>query len=172
MRKRYLGSVFALELPEMSIKICSLGKEVGRFLFRKDGNAIVETAFVLPILLTVVTGIYTFGKAFNNQLVLTHAVQEGALAVQAYNGIVNTNVCLEAEQKANKAANNLDTSQISYTFVYNDGKSVTSCTDAPDSLDSKSSATLSATYPCNLSIFGVPFDNSCTLSASSTVPIN
>lgn len=170
---KHFLSVCVSGLSGIGDSICLTWKKVcGRIFPGNEGNAIVEMAFVLPILLTVVSGIYTFGRAFNNQLVLTHAVQEGALTVQAYNGIVDTNPCIEAEQKANAVAVNLNRSNILYTFTYNGGTSVTSCAGVPSTLDSKSSATFSATYPCNLSIYGVPFASSCTLTASSTVPIN
>ena len=38
----------------------------------------VEMALVLPVLLLVVTGILTFGLAFNNYLLLTEATSVGA----------------------------------------------------------------------------------------------
>ncbi|HZQ80451.1 MAG TPA: TadE/TadG family type IV pilus assembly protein [Gaiellaceae bacterium] len=44
----------------------------------EGGQAIVEFALVLPILLMVVTGIVQFGIAFNHYLTLTDAVRAGA----------------------------------------------------------------------------------------------
>jgi Flp pilus assembly protein TadG len=45
---------------------------------REDGQAMVEFAIVLPILLVVVLGIIQFGIMFNHYLTLTDAVRAGA----------------------------------------------------------------------------------------------
>lgn len=42
------------------------------------GQALVETALVLPVLLTMMLGIFGLGRVFNAQLVLTNASREGA----------------------------------------------------------------------------------------------
>jgi Flp pilus assembly protein TadG len=41
------------------------------------GAALVEFAIVLPLLLMLVFGIIEFGRAYNNQVTLTHAAREG-----------------------------------------------------------------------------------------------
>ena len=43
-----------------------------------QGQALVETAFVLPIMLLVLMGIFEFGSIFNTYLILTNASREGA----------------------------------------------------------------------------------------------
>ena len=48
------------------------------FLRRNKGQALVEFAFVLPIILLVLMGIIEFGRIFNTYLVLTNASREGA----------------------------------------------------------------------------------------------
>lgn len=45
---------------------------------RDDGVAIVEFALLLPVLLFILFGIIDFGRAFNAQIALQHAVHEGA----------------------------------------------------------------------------------------------
>jgi Flp pilus assembly protein TadG len=47
-------------------------------LRREDGAALVETAFVLPILLLVCVGILEFGRAYQTWQVVTNASREGA----------------------------------------------------------------------------------------------
>ena len=44
---------------------------------RERGAAMVEFAFVLPILVLLVFGIIEFGRAYNAQVSLTHAAREG-----------------------------------------------------------------------------------------------
>ncbi|MDP4182990.1 MAG: pilus assembly protein [Bacillota bacterium] len=49
-----------------------------RIIKKKQGQAIVETALVLPIVLLILMGIIDFGLMFNNYLVLNNASREGA----------------------------------------------------------------------------------------------
>jgi Flp pilus assembly protein TadG len=42
------------------------------------GQAMVEMALVMPILIMVILGIFEFGRVYNYQLTLTNAVREGA----------------------------------------------------------------------------------------------
>ncbi len=44
----------------------------------ESGQAIVELAFALPILLILVIGVFEFGRAWNEQQVMTDAAREGA----------------------------------------------------------------------------------------------
>jgi Flp pilus assembly protein TadG len=45
---------------------------------RQDGQALVELALVLPILLILVLGVFEFGRAWNRYQVITDAAREGA----------------------------------------------------------------------------------------------
>ena len=45
---------------------------------REDGAALIETAFVLPIMLLVCVGILEFGRAYQTWQVVTNAAREGA----------------------------------------------------------------------------------------------
>ena len=45
---------------------------------RQDGAALIETAFVLPIMLLVCIGILEFGRAYQSWQVVTNASREGA----------------------------------------------------------------------------------------------
>src|SRR5262245_25145265 len=52
-----------------------------RWLFRarrEEGAALIETAFVLPIMLLVCVGILEFGRAYQTWQVVTNASREGA----------------------------------------------------------------------------------------------
>ena len=54
---------------------------MGRWLQRarrEDGAALVETAFVLPIMMLVCVGILEFGRAYQSWQVITNASREGA----------------------------------------------------------------------------------------------
>ena len=45
---------------------------------REEGAALIETAFVLPIMLLVCVGILEFGRAYQTWQVVTNAAREGA----------------------------------------------------------------------------------------------
>ena len=42
------------------------------------GTALLETAFILPLVLLISVGIFEFGRAYENMQVLTNAAREGA----------------------------------------------------------------------------------------------
>lgn len=60
------------------MNILSIKKTINKRLKEKQGQALVEMAFVLPIMLLVLMGIFEFGSIFNTYLILTNASREGA----------------------------------------------------------------------------------------------
>jgi Flp pilus assembly protein TadG len=159
----------------------SVRDRVLRFLRDCDaGGALVEFGLVLPMLLGVVTGILAFGIAFNNELMLTNAVNQGALAVQSAGGLsTTTDPCNIAGQQIIAAAPNListGASGIQVTLTMNNGAASYgptaagsfTCTGGAASLVEGTNTTLSATYPCQVGVFGVNFASGCKLTAQST----
>jgi Flp pilus assembly protein TadG len=55
-----------------------------RFGTAEEGQALVEFALVLPVLLILVVGILEFGRAWNLHQVLTDAAREGARKAAIY----------------------------------------------------------------------------------------
>ena len=47
-------------------------------LRNERGNALIETAITIPIVLLIAVGIFEFGRAYQTQQVLTNAAREGA----------------------------------------------------------------------------------------------
>jgi Flp pilus assembly protein TadG len=102
---------------------------------RRDerGAALVEFAFVLPILILFMFGIVEFGRAYNARIELTSAVREGARAVALGNdGVAATQTGAPGLNPALTAA------QIS----------ANSCAGATPPLN----ATVTATYPFSYTI--------------------
>lgn len=58
----------------------------------KKGQALVEMAFVLPLLLLILMGIVEFGRIFNAHLIITNASREGA----RYAAVHSTDAEIEA----------------------------------------------------------------------------
>lgn len=59
------------------------------------GNAVIELAFTLPLLLAIVTGIFDFGLMFQRFEVLTNAAREGARV-----GVLPGYTAADAESRA------------------------------------------------------------------------
>jgi Flp pilus assembly protein TadG len=156
-----------------------LRRRVLRFLRRGErGSALVEFALILPALLALVTGILSMGVAFNNDVMLTNAVNQGALAVQAGAGYI-LDPCNTAAQAIISASPILDTKDangVKVTMSLNSGAAVYgptavasfTCNAGAVALTQGSTITVSATYPCKLGVYGMNFSGSCQLSAQTS----
>jgi Flp pilus assembly protein TadG len=149
-----------------------------RTLLRRgeQGQSLVEFALIAPMLLLIATGIMVFGLAMNNYLQLTNAVSVGARTV-AINAGVTLDPCATAANAITAAAPGLNPANFtfSYTFSGNPYSSKTcpsssfNTPGAAKDLASGSTATVTATYPFNLSVFGGVFSkpNSLLQATSS-----
>lgn len=86
-----------------------------KLLKNKKGQAMVEMAIVIPILLIVLMGIFEFGRIFNSYLILTNASREGARSAAL--GDSDT----EITQKINNAVVYLDSTNL--TIIITPSKS-------------------------------------------------
>ncbi len=161
----------------------SLGGRV-RACFRswnEEGQALVEFAVSLPILLLIVTGIITFGIALNNYLELTDATSIGArqLAISRNQTLDPCNTAATAVQNA---APFLKATNFTFSFIFynTNGTSVlgstsgsscsstSSTTGYPADLVQGGSVQVTVQYPCNLSVYGVNYAPHCQLTAQTT----
>jgi Flp pilus assembly protein TadG len=140
------------------------------FIQRSDetGSSLVELALCLPILLTLVTGITSFGLAFNNYIMLTNAVQVGARQIAISRGQL-PDPCSTVSTTISNASPLLKSTSLSYTFTLNGtsypGKT---CTAGAAQLLQGTAAQVQASYPCSLSIYGRNLVPGCTLTAQTT----
>jgi Flp pilus assembly protein TadG len=155
------------------------------------GAALVEFAITVPLLLLVVLGTAYFGLALNNYVMLTNAVGVGAQLFSISAGTTNA-PCSNTVSAVHAAAPNLTAANLPITLsvagtACATSITATSCPAATDTAcqtaltnnasnpPTTATATVSATYPCNLN-FAVhsPLVNnwagptSCTLSAQVT----
>jgi Flp pilus assembly protein TadG len=144
----------------------------------EQGSSLVEFALLLPPLLAILTGILSIGVAFNNDVMLTNAVNQGALSVQASAGYL-TDPCNTAAQAiiasapnlANAGSNGVQVSMSINNGASNYGPSPASgfsCNSGAVALTQGTSVTVSATYPCKLGVYGMNFSGGCQLSAQTT----
>ena len=174
------GQATALERSlSRAASFAELGAErqiAGRWVCRllrigEQGNAMIEFALLLPVLLLLTTGLLVFGIAMNNYLQLTNAVSVGARTVAISSGAASaSDPCALASTAIAKAAPGLNSSLLTYSFTFNTSSTTgPSCTSFATDLASGTSVTVTATYPLSLSVFGAILSQSdSVLSATST----
>jgi Flp pilus assembly protein TadG len=145
-----------------------------RALLRRgeEGSALVEVALTMPILMAAITAVATFAIGFNNQLTLTSAVGSGAQYLQLIR-TTTSDPCAQTLTAIENAAPSLTGSSINLSFNFN-GTTVTSnsCPSDASALAQLAPVTVSATYPCVISImpmgYATKLVSSCQLSAKVT----
>ena len=108
-----------------------------------DGQAIVEFALVLPILMAILLGIIQFGIIFNNYITLTDATRAGARKA-AVSRFLNDNGA-SAKHAVEDSAQGLDQSVLDPTI---------SVTASPDWTTAGNQVTVTASYPYSINILG------------------
>jgi len=127
--------------------------------WRNDrGQALLEFAFVLPVLAMLVLGIMQFAFVFHDWVTLADAVRVGSRQL-ALSRAPNVDGCQAAATKVRNAAPYFNQANLQITWTVTN-----SCTN----LAAGSDATLVATYPCDLTIFGVNYFPGCTLRSQNT----
>jgi Flp pilus assembly protein TadG len=149
-----------------------LGPRFGRLRRGEAGSTVAETALVLPVLLVVLTGIFSFGIILNQYLVLTNAVNGGARGFAAsapgsdggYSIMDSGDPCEYAATTIQNSASNLTASNLTYTITYTTaktaavttyngtGSSSPSCSDLP--MSQGDSVVIKAVYPVTPVMFG------------------
>jgi Flp pilus assembly protein TadG len=150
-------------------------RTLARWGREEDGNAIVEFALTAPILIAVLMAIFEFGIAFYNQLTLTQAVGSGAQYLQTLTSSGTTDPCASTLTAIENSAPLLVPASLSLTVSIN-GTQVGGKTCSGDQSDLAQGVpvTVSATYPCNITIFGINLNGlskwsfNCNLSAQVT----
>jgi Flp pilus assembly protein TadG len=142
--------------------------------FDENGQAMVEMALALPVLLLVLTGILTFGLAFNNYVLLTEATSIGARTLAISRG-ATTDPCATASSAVIAAAPLLSAANLSFTFSLNGTtytgtscSSGSSTTGAAANLVQGTNAIVTVTYPCSLAVYGANYAPHCSLQAQMT----
>jgi Flp pilus assembly protein TadG len=151
------------------------------------GQALLEFAYLLPILMILLLGMIAFGITLNNYLEMTNGATAGAQALAISRG-QTLDPCGTAAAPFYATTPNLTQSNLKFTITLSPGPGgsgstyvlatnqtnpscpAASTTSAPASdLIQGYTATVMVTYPCNLSVFGVNFvpPASCILTAQT-----
>jgi|HubBroStandDraft_4_1064222.scaffolds.fasta_scaffold51096_2 Flp pilus assembly protein TadG len=136
-----------------------------RLLGRDDsGQAMVEMAYVAPILLLLTVGIFMFGTALNKYLVLNNAVEVGGQLLADERGEA-ADPCAAATTAIENAAPNLSLANSNFTYTINGASYPNTNSCSGITLQAGWNATVSVTYPVSFYViwFG---SESYTLTAS------
>ena len=140
-----------------------------RLWARENGNTLVETALVFPVLATVILAIFSCGILFNNYIQLTNATGAGADYLQTIRQ-TSTDPCHDTFTAVANAAAALNKNNITVKVVLNSTDSTTtsassftgtgnstSCSGQQTLLVQQAPATVTVSYPASLIIYGRNF---------------
>jgi Flp pilus assembly protein TadG len=139
-----------------------------------DGQSMLEFALCLPPLLLIVTGIFTFGIALNNYLILTNATSVATRQL-SISRLQTTDPCALTSAAVIAAAPTLKSANLTFAYVLNGTHySGTSCssgsttTGAAANLLQGKSVQVTVSYPCSLVVYQHTYLSSCTLQSQLT----
>jgi Flp pilus assembly protein TadG len=121
------------------------------------GSAIVETAVALPVILLLMTGIFSFSIALHQKLTLAEAVSNGGRVLAAERG--DTDPCKTTTNAIYAAAPTLSQSNMTISYTINGvavGSGVTTCAGNTNMI-AGDPAQITATYPISISVYGKSF---------------
>ncbi len=175
---------------DRGLKVRSRALRFFRLTRAEEGATLLEFAFLMPALMLILVGIMKFGLAFYNQITLTNAATNAAQVLSAGTGVI-TDPCASVNNALAAAAPSLNnpavygsaagklsytiqaytsatasTSVGPYTVAFPSGG--TSCTSEAASLTQYYQVVVTATYGCNLNVFGHNFAPSCLLTAQTS----
>ena len=130
----------------------------------ENGQALVEIAYVAPVLLLLTVGMFMFGSALNKYLVLNNAVEVGGQLLADERGEA-ADPCAAATTAIENAAPNLSLANASFTYTINGTSYPNTNSCSGITLQAGWNATVSVTYP--ISFYVIWFGSeSYTLTAS------
>jgi Flp pilus assembly protein TadG len=124
---------------------------------RTEGGALVEMAVTLPLILLIMTGIFSFSVALHQKLLLSEAVSNAGRTLAIERG--QTDPCADTYTALTAAAPTLDPSQLSVSMTLKSGGTsyANSCSGSGSAMSAGDTAQIVATYPCVLGVYGVSF---------------
>jgi Flp pilus assembly protein TadG len=151
---------------------CAMGYRFIDLARQRSGSAVIEFALLAPVLILLMLGTFQFGLVLINYLTLTNATQTAARQFAISRGSTTT-AAAAATSTLTGAAANLVPGNLTITFAVNGANctdaSTTTCSSAlsaPANLGQ--AATVTATYPCSLMVYGHDYGPSCTLTSTIT----
>jgi Flp pilus assembly protein TadG len=146
-----------------------------------EGQSLVEFAFVVPILMAIMMGIYAVGIITFNEVALNNAVDLGSTYLMRAGPAPGTNMtsyladpCQYAFAQMTSATSNLLPQNLTVTYKLNGktigpftGAAANSCSSNSTDFAAGGNFTLIATYPCTLGLYGFNVPG-CKLKATAS----
>ena len=139
---------------------------------RDEGGTLVEMAVCLPIVMLIMTGVFSYSLALYQKLQLAEAVSAGGRLLSVDRG--DTDPCKTITAAIAAGGPGLSSSSITLTYKLNgtsQGTGTTSCpgpgspATANTYMVAGSTAEIDASYPCTLRSMGLQI-SSCTLQTN------
>ena len=133
---------------------------------REQGGALVEFALIAPLVLMLMTGVFSIGIVLNGSMMLTNGVGAGARAFALSRGVTVTSggtqsqitdPCAYAVQIAKQAAPNLNSSAATFSITWtpNGGAAaIYSTTCNGITLNTGDTVQMQASYPVTMIVYG------------------
>ena len=137
------------------------------FVSDTEGGALVEIAVTLPMVLLLMTGIFSFSIALYQKLQLAEAISNGGRVLAVDRG--DTNPCQTTTAAIYAAAPGLAQSNLTISYTLNGvpvGTGVTTCAGTTNMVSGQP-AQIVATYPIGVGVYGKSW-GSFTLSTQIT----
>jgi Flp pilus assembly protein TadG len=131
---------------------------------RTEGGALVEMAVALPLLLVIMTGIFSVSVAMYQKLLLTEAVSAGGRVLAAERGDLDP--CTATSNAIKNAASTLNGTSFTFTYTLNGVVTNGSSCSGTTNLKATKTAQVNVTYPCTMMWYGNTRSfTGCTLGA-------
>jgi Flp pilus assembly protein TadG len=138
----------------------SLFSRLRRFVAgNSEGGALVEMAVTLPLVMLIMTGIFSFSSVLYQKLQLAEAVSNAGHYLATARG--DTDPCATAISAVKNSAPGLVTKNITVTLTQSGTALGTSCptTSTSSTLVAGSNVTVQASYPSGLALYGSSYAN-------------
>ncbi len=174
MALKTIGKRWALRAKKLfgpGTKLVAAAGPVRRFCrSENEGSALVEMAVTLPILMLIMTGLFSFSIALYQKLLLAEAVSAGGRLLAVDRG--DTDPCQTVANAIYSNGPGLAQSRLNLTFVLNGvTTNAATCPGASGAANGDmvagQSAEILATYPCTLMVYANNF-GTCTMQTAVT----
>jgi len=150
----------------------------------ENGQSLAEAALTFPIMALVILGIFQAGIVFNDYLELTNAVSQGANYLQGLrtSNAIGTDPCAATFTAISNAASLLTASKIKVTVNLNTNNGTTDsytetgppgssgfCKGDQSQLAQNQPASVTASYPVSLLVYGKNYMPNANISQTVTV---
>ena len=130
----------------------------------RRGVTILEFAIAAPVMLALAIGTFKFGAAMMHHVVLTNAAAQGATTLALSRGTATPYT--STTTAITNAASTLTAASITTTVTIN-GTACSTNAACVALMTAGVTAIVRTTYPCDLSVLGINYKPSCTISAQT-----